>query len=273
MRDGSERRFIMSEESINVTKDVVSENSEDKNVNAKETGASEPVKANQSEDKGSDNKKTDNRKESKSGAGFRTPTTQASNTSEIAGVVVETITKSVVELARVSDVAAVTDASRRVFTTLMTMSSCDEFALGLKVDGELYRFSEFMVPNSLVDFVSPERVVARDVSSAKDLLKRSKFTAGLKESNLVNPSDFALCWKTLSSKIRVPFQMVQVRRDPVMLLADAVKYAVVGTYVQDRNISRILFLKDTYEDEGHVSIADWAKSFAAEAILTRSQGI
>jgi hypothetical protein len=67
--------------------------------------------------------------------------------------------------------------------------------------------------------------------------------------------------------------MVQVRRDPVMLLADAVKYAVVGTYVQDRNISRILFLKDTYEDEGHVSIADWAKSFAAEAILTRSQGI
>lgn len=180
----------------------------------------------------------------------------------VAFLIVSTVVETMAAAARTADQGEVRAAMRKVLTTLFALSALDEYALGLRIDQDLWRYNDYIVPASLASLLAPRKVVVRDVASAFDLLARDKFMTGLNRNDVLRPSDFGVEWRKVCSKLRINVQGAELSRPSVELLADATKYAINGRKVPDRNAAKVVFLKQSFDDEACIDIVEWAKNFA-----------
>lgn len=159
---------------------------------------------------------------------------------------------------------AVGERVRNVLATVCAMSRESEYSVGIRINGELWRFNEFQAPEGIVKLVAPKRVVVSDVGSARDFLDRGMFKA---KGRLLNPSQFGEAIRFIQSNLHVNPNQVPVSRSDIMLLQDAAKYAVKGGKVADRTQDTIIFLTIWCDDEARITLRDWARDKAAKLFV------
>jgi len=161
--------------------------------------------------------------------------------------------------ARNADRETVRRLTTDVLSTVFNMCSLDEYAIGPKVDGEVYRYSDYEGQSTLGQLLIAKKIVASDVISAIDFLDHKAFETSHQS---LPPSTFKSACKQLATKLRVNPNMVPFSRPSVELLGDATKYAVNGRKVVDRNADHILFLIRNFDDEARDLLTEWCKSLA-----------
>jgi hypothetical protein len=175
--------------------------------------------------------------------------------------VINIIADAVGDLVRANDRKEAVSKTQDILSTLMQINSLGEYELGLRVGGELYRFSEYQVPTKLAALVVAAKVVVSDVNTAVDFLDRKKYAV---DGVILNPSQFYASCKKLCVLLRVNPEFQALSRPSVELLSEATKYAVNGGKVCDLKQNRIYFLKQRFDSEQVVKIDEWAVMRAME---------
>lgn len=148
---------------------------------------------------------------------------------------------------------------RDVLVTVYALCAADEYALGVRVDGELYRYGDYTAPAGVAKLLVAKRVVVRDVATAKDYLNRDKFRA---VGKVLTPADFSLSVRQIQAALRINSNATPLSRPEEALLSEATQYAVNGGKVVDRTQKQIYFLSLISDDEARVDIKEWAKTVA-----------
>lgn len=173
--------------------------------------------------------------------------------------VVDVISDTVSRLVNPNQQGKVKSLVRDVLVTVYTMCAADEYALGVRVDGELYRYNDYTAPEGIGKLLIAKRVVVRDVPSAKDYLSRGKFKVSGK---VLTPADFAMAIRQILSALRLNSNCTPLSRPEEALLSEAAQYVVTGGKVADRSQKTIYFISLISDDEARVPIKEWAKSIA-----------
>lgn len=173
--------------------------------------------------------------------------------------IIDVISDTVSRLVNPNQQGKVKSLVRDVLVTVYTMCAADEYALGVRVDGELYRYNDYTAPEGVAKLLIAKRVVVRDVPSAKDYLSRDKFKVSGK---VLTPADFAMATRQILSALRLNSNCTPLSRPEEALLSEAAQYAVTGGKVADRSQKTIYFISLVSDDEARVSIKEWAKSVA-----------
>lgn len=150
---------------------------------------------------------------------------------------------------------------RDVLNTIFTMCSVEEYDLGLRVDGELFRYSDYEAPARIADLLVAKKVVVRDVATAKDFLDRKKYIVSGKA---LSPADFKLKCKKVCGMLRVNPTFQTISRPEIALMSEAAQYASNGGKVADRTQKQLYFLTLKSDDEASIALGEWAKSIAVE---------
>lgn len=151
---------------------------------------------------------------------------------------------------------------RRIMTTLFAISALDQYDIGLRVNGDLNYLNDYMVPSALSKFCAPGKVVAKDVPSAIDFSDKSKYIDGLNARDYLTASQLRVEWRRCCSRLRIQMIEEPLQKKPVMLLADAVDYAVFGGKVPNRDNATLVFLRTKFDDQATDSIEEWARALA-----------
>lgn len=173
--------------------------------------------------------------------------------------VIDVISDVVSKLVNPNQAGKVKSLVRDVLVTVFALCAADEYALGVRVDGELYRYSDYSAPVGVAKLLVAKRVVVRDVSTAKDYLARDKFKA---VGKVLTPSDFAVAIKQIQAALRVNSNSSPLSRPEEALLSEAAQYAVTGGKVADRSQTCIYFVSIISDDEARVAVKEWAKTVA-----------
>jgi len=199
----------------------------------------------------------DNQNEAEKGAGSFQPGDGGS----LYDQAIDTMCEEIGQLVHYKKADETKENVRNVLATVCAMSSQDEFAVGIRVKGEMWRFSDYTAPDGIGKLLAPKRVVVSDVSSARDFLDRGKFKA---KGRVLNPSDFESAIRFVQKQLRVNSELKPLSRSDLTLLEAATKVAVRGGKVVNRTQDQILFLTTWFDDEARVNIRDWAKDKAAK---------
>jgi hypothetical protein len=151
---------------------------------------------------------------------------------------------------------------RRIMTTLFAISALDQYDIGLRVNGDLNYLNDYMVPSALSKFCAPGKVVAKDVPSAIDFSDKGKYIDGLNTRDYLTASQLRVEWRRCCSRLRIQMIEEPLQKKPVMLLADAVDYAVFGGKVPNRDNATLVFLRTKFDDQATDSIEEWARALA-----------
>lgn len=151
-----------------------------------------------------------------------------------------------------------------VLNTLMSINALDEYAIGLKVDGTLYRFNEYEVTEGLSRLVNGAKIVLRDVPSARDFADRSAYIVS---GGILTPSEVKSNLVKLGRILRVNLSFVAVSRQFVELLTEAVQYACVGGTVAELRQPKIVFLSQKFDSEQDVKVTEWARMFGSNLFV------
>lgn len=184
----------------------------------------------------------------------------ATSKTTLADSIIATIAKSVSELAEKK--AARSEVEQKmtaILGTIFTMNSVDEYAIGLRVDGTLYRFSDYSVPVGFNDLLVGKRVVLNEVPTAKDFLKRDMYKV---TSPVLDPGQFEAYLRVVMKSLRVNDKMQPLSKSSSVSLAEASKYACDSRKVEDRENTKLYFLSAKFDDEKQVDVDDWAKVMA-----------
>lgn len=173
--------------------------------------------------------------------------------------VIDIISDTVSRLVNPNQQGKVKSLVRDVLVTVYTMCAADEYALGVRVDGELYRYSDYTAPEGVAKLLVAKRVVVRDVPSAKDYLSRDKFKVSGK---VLTPADFAMSIRQILSALRLNSNCQALSRPEEALLSEAAQYAVTGGKVADRSQKTVYFISLITDDEARVSVKEWSKTVA-----------
>lgn len=179
---------------------------------------------------------------------------------------IQLISMYVGAMVRTGDAKSVSNSMSKILTTVFAMCALDEHEIGLRVRGELYRFEEYRAPAALGSLLIARKVVLRDVITAIDFLNRSEYAKGLKTSDLLTPSEFAIELKKVAVRLRKNFDDQPLSRPTVALMADASQYAVNGRKFPDSVRKGIYFLNQRFDQEAMTSIDTWASNFALTLI-------
>lgn len=180
--------------------------------------------------------------------------------------IIDTISSSVGDMAKVADAKAVSVSMRRILTTLFLMASLDEYAIGPKVKGEQYRYGDYSVPKLFASLMPAKRVIVRDTITAINYLDSESYSRSLTVGDVLSPSDFSLEWRKLCMKLRINPDVTTLSRPSIELLSEATKYAVNGRKVPDVKADRFVFLKQQFDYDACMSIIDWCHEFAMKVV-------
>lgn len=174
--------------------------------------------------------------------------------------IIETMSKAVATLARSSKTVTVEAACKSVLVTIAAMNNVDEYAVGLRVAGYMYRFNEYEAPAGVRELVNSSRVVLTDTMSAKNFYKRDAFKTTI--GKVLSPGDFIASVRLICSNIRSNPTLSPVDKAKVELIADSNKYAVNSGRVEDRAQPRITYLTTAFDSDKDVPINDWIQTRA-----------
>lgn len=164
---------------------------------------------------------------------------------------------------RSNDVNDLTREVRSILRTISAMNQAKETAIGIVVDGQLYRFSDYELPALFRDLVGPAKVVALDVVSAKDFLDRSRYAD---PGRTLDPAAMKITLKEVFRKLRINPPLEKVSRDSLWLISEATKYAVTNGKVVDSKQSKFVYLTMKFDDEAEYSVSQWAQHYAATKV-------
>lgn len=174
--------------------------------------------------------------------------------------VIKQIARQVAAPARHSDIATVEALTVKVLATIMAINCTDEFAVGIKVDGELYRFNEYLAPANLRQLVVPRRIVVMDSPSAVDFLDRKAYRVSTAP---LTPADFSKAIRVIKAKIRATGTDSELSKLPVELLAAASNSTLLKGRVKSRTQNRLICLTVVIDQDHDVDVKTWASMFGA----------
>lgn len=177
--------------------------------------------------------------------------------------IIDKIAAAVKEGARNSDKGLVESLVKKLIGTIFSMNTLDEYATGIRVEGQLYRFEEYSCIPELASLVIAKKVVASDVMSAYDLCNHQKYDT---KYGVCTPGEFLHAQKVLMNKLRLNSEMSTLSRPSTELLGSAVQFAVNGKQVSDKSNKTIYFLKHKFDDEARVSIDEWCRHYATKLL-------
>lgn len=153
------------------------------------------------------------------------------------------------------------DAAKRVksiLTTVFALNALDEYATGLKIGGELYRYNDYEVTAGMAKLLVPSKVVVIDNLSAKDFLNHQMYESH--QFKPLTPAEMKLNIKKVCTYLRTNPEFHVVSRPSVGLLSDAAKYAVVSRKVVDAKQPCVYFLNLKCDEEARVNISEWCQN-------------
>lgn len=176
--------------------------------------------------------------------------------------VIASVAKQVASLARIkADV--VEKLVVNILTTIAAINACDWYEVGIRVNGTLYRFDEYEATQAICNLVTAARIVLVDSSSAIDFNRRDAFKT--KVGTVLSPGDFIQAQRQVCNHLRVNVNYHPLSRTPVMLLADANRFAVKGNrYVTDRTAECIVFLTQKFDNDPGTNISEWESYIAGK---------
>jgi hypothetical protein len=183
--------------------------------------------------------------------------------SKLIDKIIAEMAKTFSSMVKSSDQKVVEKRIKDVLVTLFALSAQSEYSLGLRINGDAYRYSDYRIPTGLQDLVAPKRVVLTDVPTAIDFLKREMY---LPSGNPLTPTEFQVAWAEVRSRLRLRDGGGDFSRSEVGTLQDLAKYAVNGGKVSDRHAKKLLFLNTKFDDEQAVGVQDWAKTFVIDFV-------
>lgn len=176
-------------------------------------------------------------------------------------VIQQLIAQNVSDLCyRKQDVKEVSECVMNLFKTTCALSAMEEFQTQLLIGDQAYRIGEYEAPERWLGLLAPSRVVASDVVSAFDFVKRDTYR--LAKGQILDPESFRKAWKKVTKSLRVNPSYQRVQRIDSMLLSEATKFAVNHKRVVDAKQSRIIFLSQKFDEEAVVNWERWAIAFA-----------
>jgi hypothetical protein len=175
--------------------------------------------------------------------------------------VIDTMAATVGDLTRTSARDQVVTAVKSVLVTIAAMNSADEFEVGIRVSGVLYRFSEYEATSEVGNLVVAPRVVLSDTMSAINFFNKDGFQV---TGRVLTPSEFAVAIRKICSNLRTNPNFTSISRPAVEILAESNRFAVNSNQVEDRNQSHITFLKTKFDGEKTVKVKEWARCKATK---------
>lgn len=172
--------------------------------------------------------------------------------------VIATIAKAIKDLVRTSDAKDAEQKVQDIVATIFTLNSLDEYAIGVRVKGDLYRYSDYECPAGLRGLIVPAKVVVVDNSTARNFIDSKSFKT--ERFNCMTPAEFKLAVKKVCSYLRINPELQAISRPSVGLLSEATKYAVNGRKVGDAKQASINFLTIRCDDEAKVNISEWCQT-------------
>jgi hypothetical protein len=173
--------------------------------------------------------------------------------------IIQTMADTVASLVSPNQQGKTRELVRNVLTTVYAMCAEDEYAIGIVVDGELYRYSDYCSTSGLKELLIAKRVVVTDVPSARDFLVRDKYRASGK---VLTPATFAQAVKQIQKGLRSTGNIDVLSRPDLALLSEAAKSAVNGGKVAERTQHAVYFLSLVCDDEARVDVKEWARTKA-----------
>lgn len=173
--------------------------------------------------------------------------------------VINYIANAISHMVRTSDEKVVRDDVVKIMATVMFINSVDEYDIGVRVSGEMYRFNDYKLPAAMANLIVGAKVTLSDAVTAKDFLDRNQFRPSMKP---LTPSEMALACNRVASRLRKNPNYEVVSRSSMTLLTDAVKYAVTGRKIVDAAQNHIIFLTYKFDDEAQVDVKTWAEAIS-----------
>lgn len=173
-------------------------------------------------------------------------------------ILVAKLAKEISKLAKSTDAAGVVGDVSGVLNTIMRVNEADEYAVGIRVGNDLYRFDEYRCPQTFSDLVIAGRVVVESVPSAKNFLDKKAYAV---TGNVLTPEDCALKSKQIARALRLNLNLVQLSRPSEAILADVAKYAVAGGKVRSAANTKLYYFNTRFDEEQNVAIDQWIKAF------------
>jgi hypothetical protein len=161
---------------------------------------------------------------------------------------------------RSNDVASLTQDVRTILRTISAMNQAKETSIGITVDGQLYRFTDYKLPSFFSNLVGPAKVVASDVVTAIDFLDRKRYAD---PGDILDPAEMQIKLKEVFKKLRINPACDPVSRDSLWLISEATKYAVTNGKVVDSKQSKFVYLNTKFDNEAEYSVRQWANHYAS----------
>lgn len=177
-------------------------------------------------------------------------------TTNVITAITNKMSSEVAKLVRTSDAKQTKEMVSDMLRTVFNVNSLDEYAVGVRVNGELYRFDEYQIPTGMLRLVTASKVVVRDTASANDFLERKKF---YQPGKMLTPGEMITTSRVIFSRLRIQPNLTTLSRPSLELLQDAAAYAVVGTRTADAKYEKLYFLTLTVDSEQNIPINEWTK--------------
>lgn len=174
--------------------------------------------------------------------------------------VINNICAEAANLVKDSDRKALRDNLKGILNTIMVMNCADEYAIGIRVKGDLYRFTDYQGLSTINDLVIAAKVVVEAVPTAIDLLKREAYKVS---GDALTPSEFALATRVVCRLMRINPVLSSISRPSEAVLADVTKYVVNSRKVRSASNSKLYFLKSSFDNEAVIPVPQWTKNFVS----------
>jgi hypothetical protein len=176
----------------------------------------------------------------------------------IIDVIINAIAKAITNLVKTSDAKDAEKKVKTILCTVFALNVLDEYATGVRIGGELYRYSDYELPAGLAKLIVPMKVVVIDNLTAKDFLTHNAYISQLYKP--LTPAELKMAIKKVCGYLRTNPEFQPLSRPSVGLLSEAAKYAVNGRKVVDAKQSCVYFLNIKCDDEARVNITEWCQN-------------
>lgn len=178
--------------------------------------------------------------------------------------VVNIISDTVASLGKSADRSKISSNMKNILATGFAMCAQDEYSLGLRVNGQLYRYNEYLTTTKLAGLVVASRVVAFDANNATNFLKAKAYIVPSTVGKVLDPIQYGKELKQVMICLRTNSELKAISRPSVALLSEAAKYSVVGGRVDSATQDLIYFLNTVFVDTQADKLSQWATKFGLE---------
>lgn len=128
-----------------------------------------------------------------------------------------------------------------IVRTIAEINRESELSVGIRVEGDLYRFAEYRTLSQLAELVDGAAIKIADDEEAIDFKDRKQWA--MNRGKVLTPSGFALATKQLTSALRIRDPQITTLTREFETLAVAAEYSLVGGKVASSSQKRVTFLK------------------------------